>query len=101
MNVGFAPNVMFSRIVPRRKVLGWLLVVVWEMRGGEGKGKYLAFSGDGDESVNGREEKSGKVVVLLKSGRGDMVTELTQYSFSTGELYMRGMKQIKIYLKMF
>ena len=29
-----------------------------------------------DKSAMGREEKSGKVVVLLKSGRGDMVTKV-------------------------
>lgn len=42
------------------------------------EGRYLAFSGVGDESAKGREEKSGKVAVLLKSGRGDMVTKLSQ-----------------------
>jgi hypothetical protein len=38
----------------------------------------LAFSSDGDESAKGKEENSGKVVVLLKSGRGDMVTWLDE-----------------------
>lgn len=48
------------------------------MWGDIGERRYLAFSGDGDDSAKGREEKSGKVVVLLKSGRGGMVIKLSQ-----------------------
>jgi hypothetical protein len=44
-----------------------------------GNGEYLAFSGDGDESAKGREEKSVKMIVLLKSGRGGIVTKPSKY----------------------
>jgi hypothetical protein len=48
------------------------------MWGEIGERRYFASSGDGDDSAKGREEKSGKVVVLLKSGSGGMVIKLSQ-----------------------
>ena len=53
----------------------------------------MAFSGDGDEFAKGREEKSGKVVVLLKSGRGGMMTKLSQ----CGENFLSSENLLRIY----
>jgi hypothetical protein len=63
----------------------------------------LAFAGDGDESAKGREEKSGKMVVLLKSGRGGMVTKPSQPAegFLSSVKFCGFVKDINKKLRMF